>query len=109
MSVVLGVVVIVEVCVEVGVQVVFQHIFFVVQCLVSVVQFRTCQSGLVCVCLLCQDITVMSHPPRLVVGDDNITMMLLLGLLFVVQLVPVSKSLDDNLQLHNVKQKLNDT
>ena len=84
---------------------VFQRLFFVVQCLVSVVQFRTCQSGLVCVCLLCQGITVMSHPPRLVVGNDNITMMPLLGLPFVVQLVPVSKSLDDNLQLYNGKQK----
>ena len=48
---------------------------------------------------------MVSHPPRLVVDNDNITMMPLLGLPFVVQLVPVSKSLDDNLQLHNGKQK----
>ena len=50
----LGAVVVVQVGVLV---VVFQRLFFVVQCLVSVVQFRTCQSGLVClVCvrLLCQ-------------------------------------------------------
>ena len=59
--------------VVVGVEVVtFQRLFFAVQCLVSVVQFRTCQSGLVClVCVrLCQVSLICVHLVAVVVFVD---------------------------------------